>query len=429
MFAASALVPLLVLGHGAYPLAYQMIEKPGDPSQLAAGTSFGLLLSNDDGGTWGWVCEEAIGYGMSLQPVWYLGPDGTLFGAGFNGMYVSRDHGCTWSTASEFSDAGASDVINNGTAMFAVSQRYGYLNGIWRSKDQGMTWQLTSVSSLTEFYTTVRTAPSRPQRVYAAEWWYTPVATEAVYWSDDNGDTFNRIDVSNTLPIVPQDDGGMGPMGGAFHIFAVSPVDPDVVYGVVWEDSAEEPSYVIVSPDKGQSWSLLLSSPDQIGSLAVNDDASKIWAGSAIHLYESSDGGPFAPLPVPTRNSCVYRDGDHLYACGWPEVDGFGVGRQTSTDPGEGFTPFLTWARITGALQCPSGTRVNQVCTAYFPALRATFPPSTLGDAGSTVAPDAGCPADASCPAQKCGCDGAPILGALWGAVVLAHTLRRRRIR
>src|SRR5581483_12395588 len=99
-------------------------EKPGDPTQLLAGTSFGVVVSHDDGASWSWICEEAIGYGTGLQPVWYVAPDGTYFGAGFNGLFISHDQGCTWSTAKEFTDAGASDIINTGSTMFAVSQRF-----------------------------------------------------------------------------------------------------------------------------------------------------------------------------------------------------------------------------------------------------------------------------------------------------------------
>src|SRR6267154_1628576 len=107
MFAAASLLPLLIVSHGSYPLAYQMVEKPGDPTQLLAGTSFGVVVSHDNGGTWSWICEEAIGYGTGLQPVWYVAPDGTCFGAGFNGLFVSHDQGCTWSTAPELASSGA----------------------------------------------------------------------------------------------------------------------------------------------------------------------------------------------------------------------------------------------------------------------------------------------------------------------------------
>jgi hypothetical protein len=288
--------------------------------------------------------------------------------------------------------------------------------------DRGATWQPTTVSGTTEFYTTVRTAPTRPQRVYVAEWWYTPSATEALYWSDDNGGTFNRIDETSLLPAVPQDDGGMAPMQGAFHVFAVGPADPDVVWGVLWQSADPEPSFVVKSPDKGQTWSLLLNSPDQIGTLAMSDDGSKVWAGSAIHLYESLNGGAFAPLAVPIKNSCAYHDGDRVYACGWPEVDGFSIGKATMD--GTDFVPFLTWGRIRGAASCPSDSKVTSICTAYFPALLATFPPSTLGDAGPDDSDGGnGGPTPGGC---HCGYGGAAPLALLW---VWVRGLRARKKR
>jgi hypothetical protein len=419
------LLSLLILAHGNYPLAYQIAEKPGDPTQLAGGTTFGLVVSHDEGATWQWVCEEAIGYTMLEQPKWYIGADGTIFGASFTGLFTSHDQGCTWSTAVEFRDAGASDIINTGSAMFAVSARFGVLNGVWRSMDMGATWQLLDAHSESEFYTTVRSAPSRPQRLYVGEWWYQP-RSEALYWSDDNGLTFTRVDVTNTLPPVPQMDGGVGPMTGSLHVFAVSPTNPDVVYAVLWQADDPQPSFLLMSPDKGQTWTTLLKSPDQINSLALSDDGATIWAGSAISLYVSRGDAGFVPQEVPTKNSCAWRYDDRLYVCGWPEADGFGAAKE-NLDGGI-VDPFLTWARITGAAQCPSSTVVGSTCSAYFPALLTQFPPSTLGDGGRPQ-PDSGMP-DAGMnnpPPGGCHCNSVEA-SALWVAVVALRT-RKRKIR
>jgi photosystem II stability/assembly factor-like uncharacterized protein len=420
MVPIASLLPLLVLGHGAYPLAYQMVERPGSPTHLAAGTSFGLVLSDDDGASWTWVCEEAIGYGTGLTPVWYVSPDGALFGAGFKGMFVSRDHGCTWIAAPEFADAGASDIADNGTALFATSQKYGSQNGVWRSSDNGMVWAPLSVSSDAEFYTSVRFAPSRPQRLYVGEWWFMPSPTEALYWSDNGGDSFTRVDVTQTLPPVPQPDGGMAPVGGAFYVRAVGATDPDLIYAVVVLSDGSNTCFVIRSPDRGQTWSLLLKTADLVGSMAVSPDGKTIYVGTAMKLYVSTNSGAsFTPLDRPTKQSCADLYGDHLYACGWPELDGYGVGRASGGSMD--FQPFLTWARITGAASCDATTAVGSTCPGLFNALLATFPPGTVGDAGDgsdggmTGSPNPGC---------HCAHADAP---ALLGLVLIIRAVRRRR--
>ncbi len=295
-----------------------MVEQPGDPTHLLAGTSFGVLVSNDDGASWQWICEESIGYGTGLLPVWYVAPDGAMFGAGFKGLFISRDHGCTWTADPNFTSTGASDIQSNGTMLFAATELYGPVNHVWRSGDEGMTWSALSPSSDEEFYTTVRIAPSRPQRVYVAEWWYKPTSTEALEVSDDNGDTFARIDLTNRMPKGPLDDGGVGTLGGAFYVFAVDQTDPDVLYGGLIQDNDAHTAYVLRSIDEGVTWTSLLSSPDQLGSMAVTADGGELFAATAIKLYESANGGPFTALDVPTRSSCVNLYDDRLYACGWP---------------------------------------------------------------------------------------------------------------
>jgi hypothetical protein len=421
------LVSLLILAHGNYPLAYQIAEKPGDRTQLAGGTTFGLVVSHDEGATWQWVCEEAIGYTMLEQPKWYITADGTIYGASFTGMFISHDQGCTWTTAPEFRDAGAADIINTGSAMFAATARFGPVNGVWRSTDDGGTWQLLDAHSLSEFYTTVRSAPSRAQRLYVGEWWYQPRG-EALYWSDDNGDTFTRVDITQTLPSVTHADGGVGPMAGSLHVFGVSPTDPDVVYAVVWSAEDPQPSYLLVTPDKGQTWTTLLKSADQINSLAVSDDGATLWAASAISLYVSRGDSGFVAQDVPSRNSCAWRYDDRLYVCGWPEADGFGAAIEALH--GGSLEPFLTWRRITGAAQCPQSTIVGSTCAAYFPALRTQFPPSTLGDGGPPQQGDGG-PPDGGMnnpPPGGCHCNSVEALS-LWVAVVALRTRRARKNR
>lgn len=78
---------LLLLGHGSYSAAYQPEELPNTPQHLAVGTTFGLLLSNDDGGSWTWICDEAIQYGQGLNPAWHFSQTGAIFAGSFRGLW------------------------------------------------------------------------------------------------------------------------------------------------------------------------------------------------------------------------------------------------------------------------------------------------------------------------------------------------------
>ena len=46
-------------------------------------TTFGLLVSHDDGCTFSWVCEQNIGYGGTFDPKYAIATDGTIFATTF----------------------------------------------------------------------------------------------------------------------------------------------------------------------------------------------------------------------------------------------------------------------------------------------------------------------------------------------------------
>ena len=53
--------------------------KPGDPNEIAAGLTFGMVLSHDGGRTWHWMCEAAAGYGGLWDPDYAYTADGARF--------------------------------------------------------------------------------------------------------------------------------------------------------------------------------------------------------------------------------------------------------------------------------------------------------------------------------------------------------------
>ncbi len=85
--------------NGRYPLANQLVARPGDASHLVARSTFGLLRSDDAGATWTWVCEDALGMlDVAEDPSLALTGDGTTVVAYSQGINVSHD-GCTWTPA------------------------------------------------------------------------------------------------------------------------------------------------------------------------------------------------------------------------------------------------------------------------------------------------------------------------------------------
>lgn len=67
--------------------------QPGDNHSLHVATTFGLLVSHDDGCSFRWICEQNIGYGGTFDPKYRIAGDGTLFATTFSGLRVIRDDG------------------------------------------------------------------------------------------------------------------------------------------------------------------------------------------------------------------------------------------------------------------------------------------------------------------------------------------------
>src|SRR5262249_38658504 len=93
--------------NGRAPVTNGIWFHPTDPHALYVRSTFGLLISHDDGCTFDWICEDNIGYGGVFDPKYAIGGDGAIFAATEHGLRVSRDGGCSFSTATpdEYVDA------------------------------------------------------------------------------------------------------------------------------------------------------------------------------------------------------------------------------------------------------------------------------------------------------------------------------------
>jgi hypothetical protein len=172
------LVPAVALANGRPPLTNGVFFKPGDNETIYVRSTFGLLVSRDDGCTFRWVCEQSIGYGGMFDPKYAVANDGTIFATTFDGLRVSRDGGCSFTTATAQLPAGtpgriaetwvdALDIAATGAVWVATADS-GKPNNIYRSTDNGVTFEARSTLASTILWKSLRVAPSDPLRVYAA---------------------------------------------------------------------------------------------------------------------------------------------------------------------------------------------------------------------------------------------------------------------
>ena len=87
---AMSLVPAAVRAHGAVPPQVHTLNTTGgQDSRLVSETTFGLLVSPDKGGSWTWVCEEAIGSPPNQHSAVHLTLDGAILVGAANDLFMT----------------------------------------------------------------------------------------------------------------------------------------------------------------------------------------------------------------------------------------------------------------------------------------------------------------------------------------------------
>ena len=80
VLAASAASAAVAHADGGIPETLQIHFAADKPQSLYVVTSYGLMISHDDGCTFDWVCEQVIGYaGTNYIPQFAVTRDGSIF--------------------------------------------------------------------------------------------------------------------------------------------------------------------------------------------------------------------------------------------------------------------------------------------------------------------------------------------------------------
>ncbi len=208
--------------NGRPPLTNGIHFNSTDPHAMYIATTFGLLISRDDGCTMRWVCEANLGYGGPWDPKYAIATDGTIFATTFTGLRVSRDGGCSFTTATDSLPAGdpgriagiwidALDIGPTGDVWVGTAES-GAPNDIYVSHDNGMTFTAKGMQSPTIFWKSAKVAPSNMMRVYVAGYEVAPPTGHLLH-TDNGGATW----IPSTLANVQY---------GSSPITLVAAVDP-----------------------------------------------------------------------------------------------------------------------------------------------------------------------------------------------------------
>lgn len=422
--------------NGRAPVTNGVFFAPSDPHTIWVRTTFGPLVSHDDGCTFYWVCEQNVGYAGQFDPKYAIATDGTIFASTFSGLRVSRDGGCNFTTATSEKPMGdpgriadiwidALDIGPSGE-VWAATAESGKPNDIYKSTDNGVTFNPSGMQSPTVWWKSVKVAPSDAMRVYVTGY-------QVAGTLDDGGQ------MPPTAHFVASVDDGVhwtesALSGVAYgstplvYVLAVQPDAPDRALMVSVGAAAPAGDLLYRTTDGGTTFTQVLSTSDPIRDVVYRDAMNVVVATIAGGSFTSSDGGAtFAPMASPPQLACLGQNNGKLFGCGanWgPDFKAVAKSADATT-----WDKVFRFVELQGPLACPAGTAEHDVCAPLWPALQQQF-----GATGSTcgVAPGDPVP-DATPVAKKTGCcdagEGAPIgLGWAFGVgLVVARPRRRRR--
>jgi len=430
-----------------FPYGNQLVVHPHNPDVILVRTTFGILLSEDRGKVFHWICEPLIGFTNLLDPGVGIFDDGSYAVAGFYGVAISRDNACSYPFApGALTNQYAIDIAVDRDAKSAVvvTTSKPLEDGgttpvqFFTTSDNGVTWTKQGDDldrGLTT--TTLDSAPSDANRVYIGG---SVTATDGLHGfvirSDDRGKTWHPRTLiggnTNETRVT------------SAYISGVDPTDPNRVY--VRGLTSTQRDVLYVSFDAGDTFQEAKRFNGSMFGFAISPDGSKVAIGGA------TDGVHVAPRPASgaphvfeqhsnTPVNCLKWTTETLYGCGDNRQSGvFVVGR--SDDEGRTWKPLLnTVDDIAATLtRCPTGSPYNNLCIADWKRQQCLFAtPGALEQCASLVDGGADGGGNGAAPADGDACDvhagpGATLPKAATGIAALAfglglivRRLRRRR--
>jgi hypothetical protein len=376
--AASAAVLLAATAasaNGRFPFSNQFAFSTSDPDLIVLRTTYGILPSHDNGSTWGFICEDALGLGPASveDPSIGLTANNALIAGVSVGLNVSPDIGCNWNCqggplggqaiadVAVRPDTPSSAVAITRSFLPSDSGDYAIYAQTFQTTDNGATWAPLGVALPPAVYVaTIDVAKSDPQRLYVTGTrGEGSTKTASLFVSKDQGATWTE----NVLPAAQFDPTNED----SVYIGAVDPTNADRLYirsaGLVTGGESRltvvdlaadgTPTFTgahlfEVEAGKGYTGEMLgfALSPDGT-KIYIGSDEDGLWMGSSTDLVFQKKSSIIV--------QCLATRGNELWACS-AALSGFIAG--VSTDDGATFTAKLPLiGTLTGPIACAAGTQ------------------------------------------------------------------------
>ena len=340
--------------NGALPATVQVLLPAAAPKTLIVATTFGLVISDDDGVTWRWICEHDGGNAGNAYQL-TAGPRERILTLGNDGLVFTEDRACRWQPLVDQSAASFFDyfpdpvdpdrVLLLGTLLDGASFPSALVEAKLGDPATGRTsTRVLYAAQGGEKLRTVEIARSDPRLVYASL--YTPEGTAParLLRSDDGGAHFTA------LTPAPADPAPLG-------IIAIDPVDPQTLF---LRMMAPEGDRLVISRDGGKTVQTALAA-GRVLSAFVRLGNGHLLVGwldlDKGFIYRSIDGGAtFAPLATTLHpNGFAQRDG-RAYAVLDAVADRHALA--VSDDEGTTWKRVMAFNEVTAIASCPNAPAV-----------------------------------------------------------------------
>jgi photosystem II stability/assembly factor-like uncharacterized protein len=353
--------------NGAFSDSKAILLPRAHPHRIVTSSDIpGLLVSDDDGVSWNWVCEDAIGRFAGL---FQLGPtpDEQLYAVTQAGLSISGDAGCSWQrpdglvkrAGDVFADPSDSQHVLSivETTVAMDSPLYGDV--LVQSHDGGESFGPAMFSTSAASITGLEVARSDPSVIYLA---MSSLQSQHPYLvrSMDAGETWRQIDLTAQLDPRPL----------IISILAVHPQDARTLYLRVSDGQQDA---LVISADGGETVHVAQRVSARMSAFLVRANGTLLLAGSDGQSFLSADGGEsFGPWSSAAAQLHIEALGERngvLYATTTSKLDGFALA--ASADDGAHWQPLLRLEHVRGPLACGS---TSEQCQKQWAALTPSLP-------------------------------------------------------
>jgi hypothetical protein len=458
--------------NGRPPSTSTIHFEQGNDNHIVAGMTFGLVVSQDGGATWRWMCEKAVGYSGTYDPIYAYSHTGAIFATTFDGLKVNRD-GCTFDPMPSGTTFSSYDALGPDHAYYyaAADASAAMDSKIYKSTDDGATFPVSTMPGVGgDWWQSIVVAPSDASRVYLSGYRFvmgcdvnSPMPHKLCSLPTDCQDATHMngmCEGEKRWLLFKSTNGGASytPLAGnlsfsgtgsfglttstnsAINFVGVDPTNPDLLYATVTiENGNLGDGLYKLDTATGTPWTGLLHKADLIAAV-VRGNGNVVAGTPTLGTYVSTNqGGTFTQLTNAPHINCLYENSAGVvFACtqnyGTPPSipsDGYGIMKSSDLATWSGV---LKYQDIAGPVMCAAGTVQHDTCVVGMPGTVSWCGvKAQLGITSTEIdcSPPEATAADMTGPRKKGCCDtgGAGAPAAMLAGAVAVILIRRRRSR